>query len=74
MLTRFYGCHHIRQLVDEIGSPPAFILRLMDDTALAASKASRITRRDIKHISRGLLEALKVLHNAKSVMRITPNR
>ena len=54
-----------RLLIDEIedpSDPPALVLKHLDDDLLNASAAQRLTRREIKHVTKKILEALKVLH------------
>ncbi|KAJ9244965.1 hypothetical protein DTO169E5_1346 [Paecilomyces variotii] len=52
----------IRPLLDEIADPPAIVLKHLDDHLLNASISKRLTSSEIKYVARGILEALKVLH------------
>ena len=52
-------------MVDEIvepADPPAIILKYLDDDLLAASNATKLNRKEIKYVSKGILESLKTLH------------
>ncbi|PGH11507.1 hypothetical protein AJ80_07073 [Polytolypa hystricis UAMH7299] len=62
ILKRFHGRPGIRQLIDEVISPPALILRHFDDNLLQASNKKKLGRRGIKFVARRILEALQVLH------------
>ncbi len=56
---------YLRPLVDEIEEPlePAtIVLQHVDDDLLNASMKKFLTRREIKYVSRRVLEALRVLH------------
>ena len=56
---------YLRPLVDEIiepVDPPAIVLRHLEDDLLAASNAKKLSRMEIKYVSKRVLEALKVLH------------
>lgn len=56
----------IRPLLDEIAtadSPPALVLRYLDDDILQASNTQRLTRPEVKYVAQRVLEALAVLHN-----------
>ena len=66
VLKRFQGrTSSLRPLVDEIEEPselPALVLKYLDDDLLSASATRRLTRLEIKHVARKVLEALEVLH------------
>jgi serine/threonine protein kinase len=69
ILVRFqHRTPFIRPLVEEIDeceeskTPPALILRYLDDDALQASIKQRLTRPEVKYVARGVLEALCLLH------------
>jgi serine/threonine protein kinase len=52
-------------LIDEIvgpPDPPAILLKYLEDDLLTASKAKKLSEREIKYVSKRILEALKVLH------------
>ncbi|GAM88138.1 hypothetical protein ANO11243_061690 [Dothideomycetidae sp. 11243] len=56
---------HIRPLVDEIQPPhdyPTIVLRHLDDHLLNASIKKTLTARELRHVARGVLEGLAVLH------------
>ncbi|KAL4928969.1 kinase-like protein [Aspergillus undulatus] len=58
----------IRPLLDEVTNkdsslPPTIILKYLDDDILAASDARRFTRREVKYVATGVLEALAILHD-----------
>ncbi|KAK2736824.1 hypothetical protein FQN55_001413 [Onygenales sp. PD_40] len=60
----------LRPLADEIEDPsdPAIIvLRHLDDHLLNASIKKTLNRKELKYVSRRILEALKVLHDANYV-------
>lgn len=55
----------LRPLVDEIqdpASPPAIILKYLEDNILHASNRKRLARAEVKYVARHVLEALSVLH------------
>lgn len=55
----------LRPLIDEIeepSDPPAIVLKWLDDGMLKASNTKRLTRPEVKYVAKGVLEALKVLH------------
>ncbi|KAI9732878.1 MAG: hypothetical protein M1834_003818 [Cirrosporium novae-zelandiae] len=55
----------LRPLLGEIevpAKPPAIILKYLDDDMASASKKQRLTRQEIKHVAKNILEALQVLH------------
>ncbi|KKZ60399.1 hypothetical protein EMCG_00685 [[Emmonsia] crescens] len=56
---------HLRPLIDEIVEPadlPAIVLKHLEDDLLTASNAEKLSGREIKYVSKRVLEALKVLH------------
>lgn len=56
----------LRPLIDEIvdpSDPPALVLKHLDDDLWKASATQRLTRLEIKHVARNILEALTVLHD-----------
>ncbi|KAG8164264.1 hypothetical protein KVR01_006182 [Diaporthe batatas] len=56
---------HIRPLIDEIqdpAEPTIIVLRHLDQDLLDASIRKALNRKEIKYVSRGILEALSVLH------------
>ena len=56
---------YLRPLVDEIEEPlepVTIVLKHLDDDLLNASMKKNLTRREIKYVSRRVLEALRVLH------------
>ncbi|RDW79346.1 uncharacterized protein DSM5745_06198 [Aspergillus mulundensis] len=60
----------IRPIIDEIvepSHPPTLVLKHLDDHLLHASIAQRLTRQEVKYVAKGVLEALKVLHQANYV-------
>lgn len=55
----------LRPLVDEVGDPsdpPALVLKRLDDDLLRASATKKLTRPEVKYVTRRVLEALAVLH------------
>lgn len=57
----------LRPLLDEIvdpSDPPAIVLKYLDDNLLDASNSKRLSRREIKYVSRRVLDGLKILHEA----------
>ncbi|MCJ1255284.1 hypothetical protein MMC24_003100 [Lignoscripta atroalba] len=66
VLKRFqYRTPHLRPLIDEIeelSDPPTIVLKYLDDDLLNASINRTLNRRELKYVSRRILEALKVLH------------
>jgi hypothetical protein len=55
----------IRPLIDEIedpSEPPAIVLRHLEDNLLRASVKESLNRKELKYISRRILQALRVLH------------
>lgn len=79
VLRRFqHRAPHLRPLIDEIeepADPPAIVLKYLDDHLLNASIYKPLNRKELKYVSRRILEALKVLHRdgyvhtGKSFMR-----
>ncbi|KAI9929490.1 hypothetical protein MW887_000963 [Aspergillus wentii] len=57
----------IRPLVDEVVDPPTIVLKYLNDNLLNASISQRLTSTEIKHVSRRILEALRVLHKDRFV-------
>lgn len=56
---------YLRPLVDEIEQPlepVTIVLKHLDDDLLNASIKNNLSRREIKYVSRRVLEALRVLH------------
>lgn len=56
---------NLRPLIDEIeepSNPPTIVLKHLDDHLLNASIKKPLNRREIKYVSRHVLEALRVLH------------
>lgn len=61
---------YLRPIVDEIkesAHPPTIVLRHTDDHLLSASVKAPLNRREIRLVSRSILEALKVLHSDRYV-------
>lgn len=57
---------YIRPLIDEVedsSASPTLILKYLDDNVLHASKNKHLTRLEVKHVARKVLEALSVLHD-----------
>jgi serine/threonine protein kinase len=56
---------YIRRLIDEVEDPsisPIIVLKYLDDHLLNASIKKTLNRKELKYVSRRILEALKVLH------------
>lgn len=56
---------HLRPLVDDIiepQDPPAIVLKHLEDDLQSASAARKLSKREIKYVSRSVLQALNVLH------------
>ena len=56
---------YLRQLIDEVeepSDPSIIVLKYLEDHLLKASNKKTLNRREIKYVSRRILEALKVLH------------
>lgn len=52
-------------MIDEIedpSDPPAIVLKYLDEDLLHASAAKRLTRPEVKHVAKRVLEALEALH------------
>ncbi|OAL49843.1 STE/STE20 protein kinase [Pyrenochaeta sp. DS3sAY3a] len=66
VLNRFqHRTHYLRPLIDEIEEPAAPVtiaLRYLESDLLDASIKRTLNRKELKHVSRCILEALKVLH------------
>ncbi|MCJ1403023.1 hypothetical protein MMC11_006245 [Xylographa trunciseda] len=60
-----YRTHYLRPLIDEIEEPSdplTIVLKHLDDHLLHASTKKTLNRKELKYVSRCILEALKVLH------------
>jgi serine/threonine protein kinase len=60
----------LRPLLDEIqdpASPPAIVLKYLEDDILHASNRKRLARAEVKYVARHVLEALSVLHQEEFV-------
>ena len=67
VLRSFQAKTHLRPLIDEIvvpADPPAIVLKHLDDDLLNASNTKKLNTREIKYVSKRILEALDVLHEA----------
>jgi len=56
---------YLRPLIDEIEyplDPPTIALKYLEDHLLSASIKKTLNRKELKYVSRCILEALKVLH------------
>ena len=53
---------YIRQIVDNIDSPPSLALEYLDDNLLDVCSRKRLEGSDVKVVARTVLEALAVLH------------
>ena len=56
---------YLRPLIDEIEEPPdppTIVLKYLEDNLLNASIKKTLNRKELKYVSRRILEALKVLH------------
>lgn len=66
VLKRFqHRTPYLRPLIDEIDEPSAPVtiaLRYLQGDLFAASIARTLNRRELKHVSRCVLEALQTLH------------
>jgi serine/threonine protein kinase len=51
----------IDEIVDPV-APPAIVLKHLEDDLLTASGAKKLSGREIRYVSKRILEALKVLH------------
>ncbi len=66
----------LRPLVDEIEEPPeppALVLKHLDDNLLHASNTKKLSRWEVKHVARTVLEALATLHAQGYVHTGTPS-
>ena len=65
-LKMFQHCPHIRPMVDEVDGPPAMppliALRYLDSDVLTASIERKLSREELKYVTRRLLLALNTLH------------
>lgn len=67
VLRSFQAKTHLRPLIDEIvapADPPAIVFKHLDDDLLNASNTKKLNTREIKYVSKRILEALDVLHEA----------
>jgi serine/threonine protein kinase len=66
VLKRFQNqTPYLRPLIDEIeepSDPPTIVLKHLEDHLLNASIKKTLNRKELKYVSRRILEALKVLH------------
>ncbi|GIK02312.1 hypothetical protein Aspvir_006361 [Aspergillus viridinutans] len=66
VLKRFQGrTPYLRPLTDEIqepSEPPIIVLRYLEDHLLSSSIKKQLSRKELKHVARCILEALNVLH------------
>jgi serine/threonine protein kinase len=66
VLKRFqHRTPHLRPLIDEIDEPSVpltIALKYLQDDLYAASVAKTLDRGELKYVSRGVLEAIKTLH------------
>lgn len=66
LLRRFEGkVPHLRPIVDKIRDPAeplAITLRHLDNDLYNASKQKMLNRKDLKYVSKRILESLKALH------------
>lgn len=66
VLKRFHGRSScLRPLIDEIEDPPeptTIVLKYLEDDLLQATKKQPLNRKELKHVSRCVLEALNSLH------------
>jgi serine/threonine protein kinase len=56
---------YLRPLIDEIeepSNPPTIVLKYLEDHLLNALIKKTLKRKELKYVSRSILEALKVLH------------
>lgn len=67
VLSRFqHRSEHIRPLIDEIqdpAEPVTIVLRHLDDDLLDSTIKQTLNRKELKYVSKGVLEALSVLHD-----------
>ncbi|KAF2453005.1 hypothetical protein BDY21DRAFT_388268 [Lineolata rhizophorae] len=66
VLRRFQSrAPSLRPLIDDVEDPPdlpALVLKHLDDDVLNASATKRLTRPEVKHVVKRVLEVLQVLH------------
>jgi hypothetical protein len=66
LLRQFEGkVPHLRPIIDEIRDPAeplAIALRQLDDDLYSASKQKMLNRKELKYVSKRILESLKALH------------
>jgi serine/threonine protein kinase len=66
ILQRFQGrTPYLRPLIDEIEEPSepiAIVLKYLDDNLQNASNKRTLNRKELKYVSKGILEALSTLH------------
>jgi len=66
ILKHFQGrAPTLRPLLDEIedpAEPPAIVLKYLDDDLSRASRKQRLTRPEIKYVTKNILDALQALH------------
>ena len=67
LLQRFRNVPSIRQIIDEIQTPPLLVLENLDRNVLEESGSKRLKVSDIKFVARGILEALAVVHEERFV-------
>jgi serine/threonine protein kinase len=67
VLARFTGqSPYVRPMVDEIvepAEPVTIVLRHLDSTLLRASIEKTLTRKELKYVSRRILDVLRVMHS-----------
>lgn len=64
------GSDTLRPLIDEISepsTPSTIVLKYLEDHLLNSSITKTLNRKELKYVSRGILEALKVLHENRYV-------
>ena len=57
---------YLRPLIDEIEGEslrPTIVLKYLEDDLLSANIKRKLNRKELKHVSKRILEALKVLHD-----------
>lgn len=59
-IVRNHTC--VRQMIDNIESPPSLVLEYLDDNLLDVCSRKRLESSDVKVVARTVLEALAVLH------------
>jgi serine/threonine protein kinase len=60
-IVRDHTC--IRQMIDDIESPPSLVLEYLDDNLLDVCSRKRLEGSDVKVVARTVLEALALLHD-----------